>query len=92
MNTFTIKASNAFGVVSQNVEINYVPTNTNGNVNGNPSLHFNGGINNTINTPRGVNPNINVQPAPVTPQPGRPAQLEQQQQPNGGGRPMIRPR
>ena len=89
MNTFVIKAGNAYGSVSQSVDINYVPTNPNGNVNGNPSIHFTGGINNAVNTPRGVAPNVNVQPAPVVPQPARPVQI---QQPNSGGRPMIRPR
>ena len=66
-----------------------MPTNPNGNVNGNPSLHFSGGMNNTVNTPRGVNPNTNTQPIPAAPEPAKPNQI---QQPINSGRPMIRPR
>jgi hypothetical protein len=88
MNTFVIKAGNQFGVITQNVDINYVPTNPNGNVNGNPSLHFSGGLNNSANTPR-ANPTINTPPAQVSPEPAKPTQI---QPPTGGGRPMVRPR
>src|SRR6185312_15266641 len=61
MNTFIIKATNPYGTVTKNVDINYVPTNPNGNVNGNPTLHFTGGMNNNSNPPRGFN-NNNSQP------------------------------
>ena len=60
MNTFVIKATNSYGTVTKNVDINYVPTNLNGNVNGNPTLHFAGGMNNNTNPPRGFN--IQTQP------------------------------
>jgi hypothetical protein len=51
-NTFILNAGNIYGSVSKSMEITYVPTNPNSNVNGNPALHFTGGMNNTVNTPR----------------------------------------
>jgi len=79
MNTFVIKATNPYGTVTKNVDINYVPTNPNGNVNGNPTLHFVGGTNSNTNPPRGFN-NTNVQPVkspPVQMQNSQPQQLNQ---------------
>lgn len=77
MNTFVIKATNPYGTVTKNVDINYVPTNPNGNVNGNPSLHYSNGLNTNTNPPRGFN-NTNVQPIkspPVQMQNSQPQQL-----------------
>jgi large repetitive protein len=59
MNTFIIKATNSYGTASQNIDVNYVPTNTSGNVNGNPGVHFEGGRNVATNTPKEFNTNNN---------------------------------
>ena len=40
MNTFVIRATNAYGTSAQNIDINYIPTSQMGNGNGNPSVHF----------------------------------------------------
>ncbi len=66
MNTFVIKATNSYGSAIQDISVNYVPTNTSGNANGNPNMHFESGINNASNTPRGFNVNNNNQ-APQRP-------------------------
>ncbi|HTA62306.1 MAG TPA: hypothetical protein VK835_07620 [Bacteroidia bacterium] len=88
MNTFVIHANNSYGTVTKSIDINYVPTNTNGNVNGNPTLHFSNGINNNANTPRGFNPQP-IQPAPN--QINQQHQINQQPSPSNPGRP-FRPR
>ena len=93
-NTFIINAKNGYGTVSKNLEINYVPTNPNGNVNGNPSIHFTGGVNNTTNIPRGLNTQATqLQPIkPIqnsTPGQSQPAKPILQ---NNGSKPIIKPR
>jgi len=75
MNTFAINATNSLGTSTQDISVNYVPTNTSGNANGNPNLHFTGGTNLASNTPRELNTNntpqrtepvkINTTPKPV---------------------------
>jgi hypothetical protein len=84
MNTFVIKATNSYGTVTKNVDVNYVPTNPNGNVNGNPGLHFSGGTNNNTNPPRGFN-NANMPPVQT------PINIQNNQPPSNPGRP-FRPR
>ena len=106
MNTFVIRATNSFGTASQNVDIDYVPTNIASNVNGNPNLHFQSGSNNNVNTPREFTVTNNqsrpqIQQQPVQQQ--KAPQIQQQpvqqqkapqikQQPNNGGRPNFKPR
>ena len=85
-NTFIINASNPYGSISESININYIPTNPNGNVNGNPALHFNNGINNTSNAPRNINVNT-VNPTPTTLPTTTPVQIQQ-----NSGRPIMRPR
>ena len=100
-NTFIINASNSIGSASKSIDINYVPTNPNSNVNGNPSLHFEGGTNNASNTPRGTfanNTQFNQPAQPARPvqnntftqpaQPARPAQNTQPAQPNRPAQPI----
>ena len=81
MNTFVIRATNQYGTVTKNVDINYVPTNPNGNVNGNPTLHFSNGFNANTNPPRGFN-NPTVQPVKSPP-----VQIQSQPQQFNQGRP-----
>jgi hypothetical protein len=81
MNTFVIRATNLYGTVTKNVDINYVPTNPNGNVNGNPTLHFSNGFNTNTNPPRGFN-NPTVQPVKSPP-----VQIQSQPQQFNQGRP-----
>ncbi len=92
-NVFVISATNAFGSISQNVEVNYIPTNPNGNVNGNPALHFSDGTNANTNVPRSVPRNINVTPISESQQQNvqPPANTLQMQQP-GAVRSTIKPR
>ena len=86
MNTFVIKATNLYGTVTKVVNVTYVPTNPNGNVNGNPSLHFTNGFNNNTTPPRTFS-NTNVQPVK------NPVQMQQnnsQPQQFNPGRPRQR--
>ncbi len=61
MNTFVIRATNSYGTTTQDISVNYVPTNTSGNTNGNPNLHFASGTNVASNTPRELNTNSTPQ-------------------------------
>jgi hypothetical protein len=61
MNTFVIKATNSLGTATQDIQVNYVPTNTSGNANGNPNVHFASGTNVATNTPRESAPPVNNQ-------------------------------
>ncbi|MEO8762465.1 MAG: hypothetical protein ABI448_16325, partial [Bacteroidia bacterium] len=90
-NIFIVKATNAFGSISESVNINYIPTNPNGNVNGNPAIHFNGGTNNTSNVPRNINVNT-VNPTPTTLPTVTPVTRPLPTQPINSGRPIMRPR
>jgi hypothetical protein len=82
MNTFIIKATNSYGTASQNIEVNYVPTNTSGNANGNPNVHFQSGTNVASNTPRELNTsNQRTEPAKVNPAPTKPIQNNQKVEP-----------
>ncbi|MHB8261728.1 MAG: hypothetical protein ACYDCN_01300 [Bacteroidia bacterium] len=101
MNTFVIKANNSLGNAMQNIDINYVPTNTNGNVNGNPNLHFQGGTNIASNNPRGFAPQNNqpnynnqIQPRQEQNKPfTNPTNSTPKQEPiNSSARPGGRPR
>ena len=88
MNTFVIRATNSEGTTMQNVNINYVPTNTSGNVNGNPNLHFSSGTNVASNTPReNITTPQRIEPVKVNTTPAKP--IQQNNSKEGIG---IRPR
>lgn len=90
MNTFIITATNQIGTTTQNIDINYVSTNTNSNVNGNPSIHFGGGFNNAMNNtapPRGQAPVIQQQPANTPIRGNQQVTPVENSAPKGGGRP-----
>ena len=74
MNTFVIKATNAYGTTTQDISVNYVPTNTSGNTNGNPNLHFTSGVNVTSNTPRELNTTQRTEPAKANTSPAKTVQ------------------
>jgi hypothetical protein len=79
-NIFVVKASNLFGSVSESIEVNYTPTNTNGNVNGNPALHFSGGSNVTANTPNVFTAApVTTAPAHAAPAPANTPRIQQPQ-------------
>lgn len=90
MNTFVIKATNSSGTVSQNVDVNYVPTNVSSNVNGNPNLHFSSGTNVGVNTPREFNANPIQQQRPQIQQ--QPVQQQKAPQQINTTRPVLKAR